>query len=166
MFPDHAHFSVHPALPATTAFGDEGAANHTRLASAFGERGVHLFVYGRVAQDPDALRPRRFVARQSLEASRAVARVGHLAMSRAVFAQQRPEVIDAGVFHNDVIAVGHRRTLLFHERALLRSDDVLSELRTHVPDAVFVRVDNAEGLGRRRGPELPVQLATREREPR
>ena len=32
--------------PVPTAFGDEGAANHMRLAPAHGEPGVEVFVYG------------------------------------------------------------------------------------------------------------------------
>ena len=37
-------FAVHAPVP--PAFGDEGAANHMRLAPAHGEPGVELFVYG------------------------------------------------------------------------------------------------------------------------
>ena len=37
-------FAVHGPVP--TAFGDEGAANHMRLAPAHGEPGVEIFVYG------------------------------------------------------------------------------------------------------------------------
>jgi succinylarginine dihydrolase len=47
-----------------------------------------------------------------------------------VFARQTPEAIDAGVFHNDVIAVGNENVLLYHEHAFVDSDRVLSELRT------------------------------------
>ena len=44
-------------LPSTPAFGDEGAANHTRFASAHGAAGVEFFVYGRVEFDPSAPEP-------------------------------------------------------------------------------------------------------------
>ena len=40
-----------------------------------------------------------------------------------------PTAIDAGVFHNDVIAVGHGTALLCHEQAWLDQDAVLAELR-------------------------------------
>src|SRR5256885_15731599 len=43
-FADGAHFAVHGPIP--PAFGDEGAANHMRLAPAHGEPGVEIFVYG------------------------------------------------------------------------------------------------------------------------
>ncbi len=38
------YFVVHDPVP--PAFGDEGAANHMRLAPSYGEPGVELFVYG------------------------------------------------------------------------------------------------------------------------
>src|ERR1700745_713157 len=43
-FADPAHFDVHSPVP--TAFGDEGAANHMRLAEAHGKPGIEVFVYG------------------------------------------------------------------------------------------------------------------------
>ena len=45
-----------------------------------------------------------------------------------MFAQQNPVAIDAGVFHNDVIAVGNQNVLLFHEHAFLNQDSVLGRL--------------------------------------
>jgi succinylarginine dihydrolase len=49
-----------------------------------------------------------------------------------VFAQQNPDAIDAGVFHNDVIAVGHGSTMFCHERAWLDGNAVLAELASRV----------------------------------
>ena len=43
-FGDAGQFTVHAPIP--PAFGDEGAANHMRLAPAYGEPGVEIFVYG------------------------------------------------------------------------------------------------------------------------
>jgi succinylarginine dihydrolase len=37
--------------------------------------------------------------------------------ARTVFAAQNPDVIDQGVFHNDVIAVGNGNVLFYHEQA-------------------------------------------------
>lgn len=45
-----------------------------------------------------------------------------------VYAQQNPDVIDEGVFHNDVIAVGNRDILFCHERAFLDQSAVKQEL--------------------------------------
>ncbi len=128
IFRDERRFAHHAALPSTQHFGDEGAANHTRLAGSHGAPGVQLFVYGRraFAEGPQ---PERYPARQTLEASEAIARLHRLDPAHTVFAQQHPAVIDQGVFHNDVIAVGNGNALLFHEDAFLDSDAVLAELR-------------------------------------
>jgi succinylarginine dihydrolase len=141
IFRDEARFAVHDALPGGQGFGDEGAANHTRLV---GSRGAaHLFVHGREALG-SATAPRRYPARQTLEASRAVARLGALDPSRVVHAQQHPEVIDAGVFHHDVIGVGHANVMLVHERAFLDRDGTLAALRTRLPDLVVAEVRESE----------------------
>ncbi|SDL19008.1 succinylarginine dihydrolase [Franzmannia pantelleriensis] len=131
IFHDPHHFAHHSVLPATPAFSDEGAANHTRLCASHGEPGVHLFVYGRQAFGGDpAHEPKRYPARQTLEASQAVARQHGLSEAQTVFAQQHPEAIDAGVFHNDVIAVGNGPVLLYHEMAFRDEQATLDALRT------------------------------------
>ena len=72
--------------------------------------------------------PRRYPARQTLEASQAVARQHGLNPARVVFAQQAPAAIDAGVFHNDVIAVGNRDVLFYHQHAFAAADATLAAL--------------------------------------
>lgn len=128
MFADEAHFAHHPALPAQMHFGDEGAANHTRFCKDYGGPGVEFFVYGQAAFDARRPKPARFPARQTLEASQAVARLHGLSDARVVYAQQHPDTIDAGVFHNDVIAVGNGEVLFHHEHAFLDQAQVLAEL--------------------------------------
>lgn len=129
LFSDERHFAVHEALPSTPAFGDEGAANHTRLGAHHGARGVEFFVYGRVEFDPSAPAPKKYPARQTLEASQAVARLHGLDAARTVYAAQNPDVIDQGVFHNDVIAVGNGNVLFYHEQAFHNEAAVLDQLR-------------------------------------
>ena len=116
IFHDESAFAHHDPLPATPALGDEGAANHTRLASAYGSPGLEIFTYGRSAS-VDLSAPKRFPARQSLDASTAVARLNQLDARRTIFVQQNPAAIDAGAFHNDVVAVGNLNVLLFHQAA-------------------------------------------------
>ncbi|MGH8799541.1 MAG: N-succinylarginine dihydrolase, partial [Casimicrobiaceae bacterium] len=132
IFADAARFAVHPPLPAAAQFGDEGAANHTRLVADSSAAGVELFVYGRAAYDPRATAPQRFPARQTREASEAIARRHGLEPSRTLFAQQHPAAIDAGVFHNDVIAVGNGAVLLCHEGAFLEQEALFEALRAQV----------------------------------
>ncbi|HEX4896592.1 MAG TPA: N-succinylarginine dihydrolase [Solimonas sp.] len=114
-FPDPSRFVHHAPLPATPTLGDEGAANHTRLCSDYGEPGLELFAYGRGGEHDPA--PARYPARQTRLACETVARLHELDPARTRHLQQRPDVIDQGVFHNDVIAVGNRELLLFHEQA-------------------------------------------------
>ncbi|MEI6003293.1 N-succinylarginine dihydrolase [Paraburkholderia bengalensis] len=128
IFADPARFVVHEALPGTPALGDEGAANHTRFCAQYGAKGVEFFVYGRSEYRRGA-EPKRYPARQTFEASRAVAHRHGLADDATVYAQQTPEVIDAGVFHNDVIAVGNARTLFCHQLAFVDQNAVYDELR-------------------------------------
>lgn len=127
-FPDEARFAHHAALPGWPTLGDEGAANHTRLCGAYGAPGVEFFVYGRddLASAPPT---RRFPARQTLQASQAVARLHGLTDDGVVFAQQHPDAIDAGVFHNDVIAVGNGNVLFCHALAFVEQPVVIATLR-------------------------------------
>ncbi len=129
------HFVVHDPLPAAAQYGDEGAANHLRLSGTAGSPGVEMFVYGRTAYDAAAPAPQKFPARQTREASAAIARRHGLDPVRTVFAQQNPKAIDAGVFHNDVIAVACGNVLFCHERAYLDQDALLAELAGRIGPA-------------------------------
>jgi succinylarginine dihydrolase len=127
-FSDPNHFSHHEALPTVEHFGDEGAANHTRFCQAYGDQGVEFFVFGRYAFDGSKPAPKRYPARHTYEASEAIARLHGLSDTHTVYAQQNPDVIDQGVFHNDVIAVGNQRTLFCHQEAFLHQAKVYEAL--------------------------------------
>ncbi|HMP79245.1 MAG TPA: N-succinylarginine dihydrolase [Pirellulaceae bacterium] len=119
---------IHDPLPASAAMSDEGAANHTRFCAEIGEPGVELFVFGRSVWDSSRASPKQFPARQTEESCRAIARRHHLHVDQVVFAQQHPDAIDAGVFHNDVISVGNQGVFLVHEMAFVNQAAVLDEL--------------------------------------
>jgi succinylarginine dihydrolase len=127
-------FAVHGPVP--PAFGDEGAANHMRLAPAHGEAGVELFVFG--------VSGGAFPARQHLEASKAVARLNRLDPARVIFAEQSEAVIAAGAFHNDVVAVADQRVLFAHEQAFADKDGLLTAIEARVPGFEYVEVPAAE----------------------
>jgi len=136
-FADAAHFAVHPPVPAT--FGDEGAANHMRLAPAHGAPGVEIFVYGR--------RGGEFPARQHAEAGRAIARFHRLDPERTLFVAQSEEAIAAGAFHNDVVAVANERVLFAHEKAFEDRPAFYAALRRLLPEIEIVEVpDSAVSL--------------------
>lgn len=139
IFRDDRHFAVHDALPQVAMFGDEGAANHNRLGGAYGERGVQLFVYGRDSSH-EGKAPQRYPARQTREASEAVARLHQLSPESVLYAQQNPAVIDQGVFHNDVIAVSNQQMLFCHQHAFVNQPELLAQLRSRVPGFVALEV--------------------------
>lgn len=127
-------FAVHAPVP--PAFGDEGAANHMRLAPAHSEPGIEVFVYG-VSGGP-------FPARQNLEASKAIARLHRLDRARTIFAAQSEEAIAAGAFHNDVVAVANGPVLFAHEKAFAERDRLVDELSAKLPGFELVEVPDAE----------------------
>jgi succinylarginine dihydrolase len=129
IFSDEATFVVHPPLPKGGDFGDEGAANHTRFCTDYGEKGVHLFVYGKSAFETTTS---HFPFRQAKEASEAVARQHGLDLSNCIFARQNSAAIEAGVFHNDVISVGNQMLFLFHEQAFEEQEIVLNQLEEKI----------------------------------
>lgn len=133
IFADAQRFQVHEALPQTSFFGDEGAANHNRFTAADGSGGVELFVYGRDERHP-SLGPQRYPARQTRQASEAVARLHQLNPERTFYVQQTPEVIDQGVFHNDVIAVSHRQVLFCHQQAFVGQAALFRQLQQTLPE--------------------------------
>ncbi|WP_035053527.1 N-succinylarginine dihydrolase [Andreprevotia chitinilytica] len=143
IFRDDRHFAFHAPLLGTPALGDEGAANHTRFCADYGMAGVEFFVYGRSEYRGDVA-PKRFPARQTREASAAVARLHGLRANATVYAQQHPDAIDAGVFHNDVIAVGNRDVLFCHQGAFLDQrgtyDALSTALAQHGADLRIVEV--------------------------
>src|SRR5262249_37311934 len=104
IFSEEASFTVSGPLPGGGHFAYDGAANQTRLITR-GHHAGHLFAWGKSAFCPVA-EPEHYPARQTREASEAVARLCALNPARTLFPQQDPRGIDAGAFHTDVLAVG------------------------------------------------------------
>ncbi|KMS57792.1 N-succinylarginine dihydrolase [Sphingobium cupriresistens] len=129
-FSDTRAFAVHDPIPAP--FGDEGAANHMRLAERHDQPGVEVFVYGRSGG--------AFPARQHREASKAVARIHGLDPARTLFVEQSEAAIAAGAFHNDVVAVANERVLFTHEQAFADKDAFYADLRVALPCVEIVEV--------------------------
>jgi succinylarginine dihydrolase len=130
IFADERHFIHHPLLPGGLHFGDEGAANHGRLAPSHGDKGVHLFVYG--------LDGERFPARQKQRASEAVARNHRLDPAKTVFLQQSKAALDAGAFHNDVVGVANGTALFLHEQSFEDRDGAYAAIRQAAPFAEII----------------------------
>jgi len=127
IFMSDEHFTVHDPVPFHT-FGDEGAANHCRLARSHGERGLEIFVYGKSAFAKDV--QGGFGARQAMEASHIVATQHQLwAGGGALLVQQSKVAIDGGAFHNDVVAVSNGPALMFHAHAFEQREAFLEALK-------------------------------------
>jgi succinylarginine dihydrolase len=128
-----SQFAVHAPVP---TFGDEGAANHMRLARGHGQSGVELFVFGSSGGP--------YPARQHPEACKAIARLHRLDPARTLFVQQSEEAIAAGAFHNDVVAVANERVLFAHEKAFAERDQFLAQCQRLFPEMELVEVAEAD----------------------
>lgn len=137
IFANDDYFIHHAPLPPSPYFGDEGAANHTRLCSSYAAPGLEIFAYGREGVGSSGNEPKTFPARQSKEASEAVIRLHRLIPNRCFSARQHPLAIDAGVFHNDVIAVGNRNVFMLHEQAFVNTGEIRDTVRRMFDGAPF-----------------------------
>jgi len=152
IFSNADRFVVHEPLPGD-AFSDEGAANHTRLETSKGR--AHMLAWGRLAfgsghgasphGSSQGNAPAKYPARQTREASAAVARLLRLSENDCLFPQQDPNGIDGGAFHTDVLAVGHRHLLLAHELAFVDIESLERGLRARLGNELrIVMAKNAE----------------------
>ncbi|MBC7495682.1 MAG: N-succinylarginine dihydrolase [Sphingomonadaceae bacterium] len=128
----NAAFAVHDAVP---TFGDEGAANHMRLAERHDAPGVEIFVYG--------VDGGGFPARQGRVASGAVARRHGLDPARTLFVEQATAAIRAGAFHNDVVAVANETVVFAHEFAFADPARFAADLARVAPWAEIITVPDA-----------------------
>ncbi len=161
---------IHRPVPGGAAMRDEGAANHMRLGSPRNEPGLNIFVFG----DGDP-RPITHWPRQSRSAYEAIARRHELSPEDVFFIKQHPAAIDAGAFHNDVVAMSHQHVLIHHEFAFSENEStfqrlglrfqqltgaklvhvVVSEKDLSLADAVRTYLFNSQIVSRPNAPEQP-----------
>jgi succinylarginine dihydrolase len=110
-------------LPGGSAIRDEGAANHMRLGTGDDRPGINIFVYGDGDPAPESTWPR-----QSRTAFEAIARRHCLRAENTFFLKQHPDAIDAGAFHNDVVAISHHDLLIHHELAFFDDEATLARI--------------------------------------
>jgi succinylarginine dihydrolase len=151
IFANEKHFKVHDPVP-FAVFGDEGAANQCRITKRHGSRGHELFVHGRSALVKD---PAGAFARQAVEASHIVATTHGVGWGNFILAQQSRKAIEAGAFHNDVVAVSNENVLLCHEEAFENRAVLLEQLvmrckasgfKLHVLEATSDELSLAEAV--------------------
>ncbi len=131
IFGDDRHFAVHAPVP--HRLGDEGAANHMRMGPHHGAAGIEIFVYGRDQRDG-------YPARQSRYASEAVARLNGLDPARTFFAAQSDAAIQAGAFHNDVVAVANETVMFAHAQAFEDKAPLFEFITANVAGATIIEV--------------------------
>jgi succinylarginine dihydrolase len=131
VFSNPHYFNHHDVLPRTSITGDEGAANHNRLCQSHAHPGINLFVYGKKALGSNShqFEPQKYPARQTREASEAIARSHQLKQDQVIFACQNAEAIDQGVFHNDVISVANESVFLLHAEAFHDQANIMNTLQ-------------------------------------
>lgn len=105
-----------------TQYPDEGAANTIRLWTR--NQQLVLFVYGKATRHKQD----RFKARQSKSSIQTIIKRHRLSADQYRIIEQNKQAIQAGVFHNDVIAMGHADRLILHEHAFEDQSDVLQSL--------------------------------------
>ncbi len=114
LFPGE-QFVHHPAAPSSTGAGDEGAANHMRLCKNYNESGINIFVYG--MEDHQPIENTCYFPRQHKAVCEMIARQHGWRDGQFFLLKQSPHAVDAGVFHNDVIALSSRNVMVYHARA-------------------------------------------------
>ena len=142
VFKNNKYFTVHPALPYSDQFSDEGAANHIRFCPSHSDKGIELFIYGKGQGIPLS---NTYKARQDFAASKALIRIHQIKKGQAIHALQSGRAIDAGVFHNDVISTGNEDLFLLHEYTFEKQTETKKELRSlyrtiHQSDIIFEEI--------------------------
>ena len=130
---------IMPPLAMGSALRDEGAANHMRLGTGENTPGINVFVYG----DGDSS-PTQFWPRQSRAACEAIARRHQLSTENTFFLKQHPQAIDAGAFHNDVVAMSHHNLWVHHELAYWKAGETLQQIEERYRELNDVELNRIE----------------------
>ena len=133
------YFIHHPPLPPSSVLSDEGAANHNRLCFSYAHPGVEVFVYGRNGWEFSS-KTKYFTPRQTREASQIIVSRHKLHPERTMIVQQHPKIIDAGVFHNDVICTTDRNLIFYHELSFMNTEKVIQEIERKLKNTALLKI--------------------------
>lgn len=139
IFSDPRYFVHHSPLPSLSTLSDEGAANHNRLCPGYDSEGVEVFVYGKSGFSSEE-KQKIFYPRQSKEASEIIALRHTLNPQKTIMAQQNPQAIDAGVFHNDVICTTDQNLIFYHELAFVNTEKILQEIEKKLYPVPLIKI--------------------------
>lgn len=142
LFENSECFEVHNPLPSHALTSDEGAANHNRMCGDYGAQGLEIFVYGRDGFEQfDA----KFPARQTLQTGEAIVKFHGLDDDKTIHIRQGKKAIEAGAFHNDVVAVTNKNLMFFHEYAFENKEAAIYEIQKksqNLFEPIFIEVPN------------------------
>ena len=122
---NRSHFKIHKPINSSDLMGDEGAANHLRIANHHLDKGIQIFVYGRDSSQEIS----NVVARQSKAASEYIANSHKLDMEQTFFLKQNIKAINSGSFHNDIVSLSTENVFIFHEEAFNDSKNEIQKIR-------------------------------------
>ena len=112
--------------------GDEGAANHIRIAERHNAPGYQIFVYS-----SENISHAKTIGRQSLIGSKLIARKNCVEDQRVFYLQQSNKAIRYGSFHNDIVSTANENIFIYHEEAFESTQElkvILAKLKKLVPN--------------------------------
>jgi succinylarginine dihydrolase len=128
IFSDESLFAHHPPLPPRGRWPTKGPPTTCVLPRLGGLAGVEVFVFGRRDLKRSAQRRGGFRRDRAWTRRRPSPAVTVCAAS-TIFLQQNPMAIDAGAFHNDVVAVANLNVLLYHTHAWVGAAAAVARMR-------------------------------------
>ena len=122
--------------------GDEGAANHIRIAERHNVPGYQIFVYS-----SENISHAKTIERQSLIGSKLIARKNCVEDQRVFYLQQSNRAIRYGSFHNDIVSTANENIFIYHEEAFESTQElkvILAKLKKLVPNFKPIKILNSE----------------------
>lgn len=122
--------------------GDEGAANHIRIAERHNVPGYQIFVYS-----SENISHAKTIERQSLIGSKLIARKNCVKDQRVFYLQQSNKAIRYGCFHNDIVSTANENIFIYHEEAFESTQElkvILAKLKKLVPNFKPIKILNSE----------------------
>ena len=136
-------FKIHKPTPSISGYGDEGAANHLRIASSHEQMGYEIFVYGTSAFKTY----NSSIMRQAKEISHTVASKHQLNKEHYFLLQQNQDAIQQGSFHNDIVSLSNENLFIAHERAFEDRNifnKIITVLEKNVNNFQFIEIKENE----------------------
>ena len=136
-------FKIHKPVPPISGYGDEGAANHLRVASNHEQKGFEIFIFGTSAFKAY----NSSIMRQAKEISHTVALKHQLNTEHYFLLQQNQDAIQQGSFHNDIVSLSNENIFIAHEKAFEDRNalnQIIRILENNVSNFQFIEIKENE----------------------